>query len=285
MIPVRNCAEYLAGALSEVVDQVPSDAQVVVVDDASTDDPRGVVDRLGGSLVDYVRQEPAVGAIGNFNRCVELARGELVHLLHGDDAVAPGFYAAMDEAMADPQVLAAVCRTKYIDVAGRTIRTTRSERHGTGPWTDALNVLAVSNRVRPPGIVVRRTAYEQLGGFREDLPHAADWEMWTRIAAAGPVWFVDRPLALYRVHHSSDTAARVRTGDNIRERVEAIRLITALVEPDQRRATRRKALTYSSVYAARTAGRQLVARDWRGAVAQAGQALRCAGLAVTVGNV
>jgi glycosyltransferase involved in cell wall biosynthesis len=265
----------------EVVDQVPSDSQVVVVDDASTDDPRGVVDRLGGSLVTYVRHEPALGAVGNFNRCVELAQGELVHLLHGDDAVAPGFYAAMDEAMADPRVLAAVCRTEYIDEAGRTIRTTRSERHGTGPWSDALKVLAVSNRVRPPGIVVRRTAYELLGGFRSDLPHAADWEMWTRIAAAGPVWFVDRPLACYQVRHSSDTAARVRTGDNIRERVDAIRLISGLVDPVQRRATRRKALAYSSVYAARTAGRRLVARDWRSAAAQAGQALRCAGLAVS----
>jgi glycosyltransferase involved in cell wall biosynthesis len=281
MIPVHDCAGYLARALPEVVDQVPSDSQVVVVDDASTDDPRGVVDRLGGSFVTYVRHEPALGAVGNFNRCVELAQGELVHLLHGDDAVAPGFYAAMDEAMADPGVLAAACRTEYIDEADRTIRTTRSERHATGPWSDALRVLAVSNRVRPPGIVVRRTAYQQLGGFRDDLPHAADWEMWARLAAAGPLWFVDRPLARYRVHPSSDTAARVRTGDNIRERIEAIRLISGLVEPVQRRATRRKALAYSSVYAARTAGRRLVARDWRSAVAQTGQALRCAGLAVS----
>ena len=83
---------------------------------------------------------------------------------------------------------------------------------GTGVWTDALDAFAVSNRVRAPGIVVRRAAYERVGGYRTDLPHAADWEMWTRLAAHGPIVFVDQVLACYRRHDTSDTSARVRPG-------------------------------------------------------------------------
>jgi glycosyltransferase involved in cell wall biosynthesis len=285
MIPVHNCAQYLARALPIVVQQLPRGSQVVVVDDASTDDAQSVVEKLGDSLATYVRNEVALGAVANFNRCLLLAHGELVHLLHGDDAVRPGFYDAMDEAMADPEVLAAVCRTEYIDESDRVLYATRSERRQSGPWSGALSAMAVSNRIRPSAIVVRRTAYERVGGFREDLPHAADWEMWARIAAAGPMWFVDRPLAQYRTHPSSDTAARVRTGSNVRERVRAIRVVNQLVAPDQRRRTTRAALAYASAYAARTAGRRLAARDLPAGAAQAREAVRCAVLAVSPGGI
>ena len=135
----------------------------------------------------------------------------------------------------------------------RRLYVTRSYRKGTGVWTNALDAFAVSNRVRTPGIVVRRAAYEQVGGYRTDLPHAADWEMWTRLAAHGPIVFVDEVLACYRRHASSDTSARVRTGANIRERVTAIGVIGGHVAPNRRARTTRRALAYAVVFATRTA--------------------------------
>ena len=122
-----------------------------------------------------------------------------------------------------------MCRAEDVDADDRPTHTTRSYRRGTGVWADALESLAVSNRVRAPGIVVRRSAYERAGGYRTDLPHAADWEMWTRLAALGPVVFVDEVLAAYRRHAASDTSGRVRTGENVRERVRAIGVVLAHV--------------------------------------------------------
>ena len=234
VIPVHNCADYLAEALPEVLAQLGhrDDAEILVVDDASTDDPAQVVETLGRGRVRYRPNPGHLGAIATFNRCVELARGELVHLLHGDDLVRPGFYPAMELALADPTMVAAVCRVQDVDAHGSSTYITRSYRNGTGLWTNALDALAVSNRVRTPGIVVRRAAYEQVGGYRTDLPHAADWEMWTRLAAYGPVVFVDEVLAGYRRHEASDTSTRVRSGANIRERVTAIGVVAGHVRPD-----------------------------------------------------
>ena len=132
-----------------------------------------------------------------------------MHLLHGDDMVLPGFYPAMEQALADPTAVAAVCRAQDVDAHSSPTYITRSYRQGTGVWMNALDALAVSNRVRAPGIVVRRAAYERVGGYRTDLPHAADWEMWARLAAHGPVVFVDQVLACYRRHDTSDTSTRV----------------------------------------------------------------------------
>ena len=280
VIPVHNCADYLAQALPEVVTQLAdrADAEIIVVDDASSDHPARVVSRLGRGRVDYRPNPEHLGAIGTFNRCLGLARGELVHLLHGDDMVLPGFYSAMEQALADPTAVAAVCRVQDVDAQNAPTYVTRSYRKGTGVWENALDAMAVSNRVRTPAIVVRRAAYEQVGRFRLDLPHAADWEMWVRLAAHGPIVFVDRVLACYRRHADSDTSARARTGANIRERVTAIGVIVGYVPPNRRAPTMRRALAYAVVFATRTAFISLRHGHWSAAGRQGREAIRCAWL-------
>jgi hypothetical protein len=198
-----------------------------------------------------------------------------VHLLHGDDAVLPGFYTAMEQALADPTVVAAVCRVRDLDADNTPLYATRSYRKGTGVWPNALEAFAVSNRVRAPGIVVRRSAYERVGGYRADLPHAADWDMWTRLAANGPIVFVDEVLAVYRRHNTSDSWPRIRTGANVRERVTAISVVSAYVAPNRRALTTRKALAYSVVFAARTALSLVKAGEWSAVGRQAYEAVRC----------
>lgn len=271
VIPVHNCADLLEVALGSVLDQVGgrSDVEIIVVDDGSVDHPETVVAALDPvGRVRFERNDVALGAVANFNRCLRSTSGELVHLLHGDDLVRDGFYDAMASAFDHTGVIAAVCRTQYVDDAGAPGATTRSERNGTGRWTDAAETLAISNRIRPAAIVVRREAYERVGGFREDLPHAADWEMWMRLAVNGDIWFVDEALAGYRVHDASDTAARVRSGTNIRERRDAIRIVAGQLPEEHRRRAIRKALVYSAAFAARSSVAALRRRDLGTARAQ-----------------
>src|SRR6185312_12564342 len=103
-----------------VLDQDPGvdQMQVEVVDDASSDDPESV----GGRYVDRVtfhRQPENAGHAANLNTCLARARGQLVHVLHGDDAVRPGFYETLGSAFDDPTIGAAFCRFIAIDDAGR----------------------------------------------------------------------------------------------------------------------------------------------------------------------
>lgn len=281
MIPVHDCAGYLAHTLDQVVAQLADrdDVEIVVVDDCSKDDPERVARRLGRGRVRYDPNPHHLGAIGTFNRCLDLARGEIVHLLHGDDAVLPGFYRAMESALDGyPGAVAALCRTRDTDAEDAPTHLSRSYRDGTGIWPDALQTLALSNRVRAPGIVVRRSAYARLGGFRTDLPHAADWEMWTRLAANGQIVFVDAVLADYRKHAGSDTSARVRTGANVRERVTAIGVVAGHLAPHRRRSIIRRALVYSIYFAVRTALSLGRGHHWRAAGRQLLEAGRCAWL-------
>ena len=239
MIPAYDCGPLLAEALASVLVQDPGPdlMQIEVVDDASHDDPAAVVARLGGGRVGLFRQESNRGVTANLTTCLVRARGELVHLLHGDDAVRPGFYAAMERGFATAaNVGAAFCRHVFMDADGHWQSVSPLERSTPGLLPDAASYLAAEQRIMTPSICVRRAVYERLGGFRTDLPCAEDWEMWVRIAAAYAVWYEPEPLALYRVHGQGNTGRFVKTGADIAYTARVIDLIAGYLPPERARA-------------------------------------------------
>jgi len=275
MVPAHNAARFLESTLESVIAAgPPAGTQIEVVDDGSTDDTQAIAARFSPRGVSYHRNPSQMGASANFNECIRRARGYRVHILHADDEVAPGFYDAIESAFDASDAVAAVTRAVYVDDEGRETTVTRSECP-TGIWADSVAVLAVSNRIRPPAIVVRRSAYEAIGGFREDLSHAADWELWVRLAQHGPIWFEDRPLARYRVHQDQDTAKQLRRAANIDERVVALRMIADSLPARLRRQSIRRGLLYSAAFAGRTAVGMARRAEWSIAFAQAGAMVRC----------
>lgn len=268
MVPAYNPGPLLAVTLQAARSATAgrSDVEIVVVDDCSTEalDP--------GQLPPDVRLErnpKNLGAIGNFNRALELATGEFVHLLHADDLISPGFYETMERGFMKFGAAAGVCGTQEIDGAGAVMNTFRSERDTAGIWDDALAVLAVSNRVAASSIAVRRSLYTEIGGFDGSLSHAADWDMWVRIAAAAPMYYDPAVLASYRVHADQHTASVLRTGDNIRQAHAVIdRLTTRIDDGPRARRLQAKAYAHRALYATRTAGRAVRVRDAGLAVAQ-----------------
>jgi glycosyltransferase involved in cell wall biosynthesis len=222
MIPTYESARYLAATLESVLaqDSGPADMQIEVVDDHSTrDDPAAVVRHVGGGRVAFFRQPRNVGHATNFDTCLQRSRGRLVHLLHGDDAVLPGFYDAMSmpfEARAD--IGAAFCRTIYMDERGHWTSFSPLLPVERGILPQALPVVATRQPAQPPSMVVRRDVYERLGGFDARFRTCAeDWEMYARIASHYAIWYESAPLALYRRHPHSLTGRGLRSGQNARD--------------------------------------------------------------------
>src|SRR5262249_29871891 len=124
MIPTYNCAGDLRHTLASVLCQAPGpeEMQIEVVDDASTMDyPEDVVRELGNGRVTFFRHAKSQRATRTFNTCVQRSRGHWVHILHGDDEVVPGFYAAYRQLIeATPGV---------VMVTGASITTNEHGRH------------------------------------------------------------------------------------------------------------------------------------------------------------
>lgn len=243
MVPTYQCSRYLGQALESVLEQAlpPELMQIDVVDDCSDDDPEAVVRGLANGRVGFHRQPRNVGIAANLTTCVERARGTLVHLLHGDDAVLPGFYEAYGAYFdTNPHVLMGFASVIVIDERGQRGRV-RGDMGEARVFADALEMLIGDNPVVAPSVVTRRVAFEAVGGFNRALSHTADWEMWMRIAAHGPIGYLGGPHLLYREHPASDSNRSIIEGRNIDEYVGATNRGIKLLPPKRRRPLRRAA--------------------------------------------
>jgi len=276
MIPTYNCAAYVRETLSSVLEQDPGPAemQIEVVDDGSSDNPESVVDELGSGRVEFHRQPRNTGHVHNLNTCIVRSRGRLVHLLHGDDTVRDGFYRTMAPHLVDrPDVGAAFCRYISMDADGSWETIGPLETGGRGILDDWLSRIALGQRLQTPCMVVRRSVYEQLGGFDARLTHSEDWEMWTRIAASFPVSYEPEPLALYRVHTGSSSGKSRKLAENVVDLRRAIEINRESLG-ERADAISDRALEITATTAIRRAGRMLRAGDADAARAQVREALR-----------
>ncbi len=278
MIPNYNSANYLERTLKSVLEQAPGNElmQIEVVDDCSTkDDPEAVVRALGGGRVSFYRQPQNVGSIGNFNTCIERSVGQIVHILHSDDMVLPGFYKVLQEAFAQPTIGSAFCRHTFIDEDDRQLSLSPIEMTTAGVLTHWIERIAVSSVIQTPAVVVRRKVYEELGGFHPALFHAADWEMCKRIAAHYPVWYEPQLLACYRTHSSSHTSSLIRSGANIANSRLAIEMSQSYLPKTMAGELTIKAREHHALYAFETACWHLGNFDIITTIAQLREGLKC----------
>jgi glycosyltransferase involved in cell wall biosynthesis len=258
MIPTYNCAHLLRETLASVLaqDPGPERMQIEVVDDCSTkDDPEAVVRELAGDRVHFYRQPKNQGAIGTFNTCAQRARGHWVHILHGDDTIRPGFYERAERAIrSQPEIGAVFFRYIYMFEDGHWQHLSELEsRRPAVLGKEFLRRMLVTNEIMFPAMVMRREAYETLGGFRPQLVHCADWDMWLRTTIHYPVFYDPEPLACYRIHAGADTARLVKSGENVADERRFVDLVTTYVPREEKRGTYRRGRRSAAIRAIRRA--------------------------------
>jgi glycosyltransferase involved in cell wall biosynthesis len=241
MIPAYNPGAYFEQTLRSILQQDlgPAQMQIAVVDDGSTtSDLAAVVHNISGDRVEFYRNEKNLGLAGNWNACIARARGRWIHLMHQDDLVLPGYYQWLREGIeSNPGVGLAFTRGVNIDEVGNWIHLSKLEQPSAGVVPDWLSRVAVNNRIQCPAVSVRADVYRTLGGFRDDLIFATDWEMWCRIAAKYAVWFEPRIGICYRVHNDSETARLSKLSLTDADVRRAIDLIGDSLPPHLRAST------------------------------------------------
>ncbi|MCZ8169796.1 glycosyltransferase family 2 protein [Flavobacterium sp.] len=220
MIPTYNCAALLRKTLASVLEQDlgPELMQIEVIDDCSTDHPEAVVAELGKGRVMFFQQPYNVKHVKNFQTALSRAQGEIIHLLHGDDFVLPGFYTQMLNMYAQyPEIKACFTQNHVVNSANEIIHTAKKiqEHHGIIP--NFFEMQVKQQLIQTPSITVKKEVYETLGTFNPTLSWTEDWEMWARIAKYYPIGYIAQPLACYRVHTQSSTSTKSIIGENVND--------------------------------------------------------------------
>ena len=222
MIPAYNpTPDYLAQTLRSVLaqDPGPEQMQIEVVDDCSPGmDVAALVKSIAGERVKVSQTPKNLGLAGCWNTCIERSRGEWVHILHQDDLVLPGFYEHFEALIqATPGIDAAYSRHLFADADGHWTLISMLEMRSAGELKGFDRLIAKWQRIQCVAVIVKRSTYERLGGYRTDIPFVLDWEMWCRIAASGRWGYVPQPGATYRCHAQSETERLRRSGEMLQD--------------------------------------------------------------------
>ena len=256
MIPTYNCSKYLRETLQSVLVQCKNrpEIQIEVVDDASTDeDVEQIVSDIGAGRVGYFRQPQNVGSLRNFHTCLIRARGMYVHILHGDDRVRKDFYNRIEKFFSTNRDAGAVyCRYSYINEDGKFLFHHECESPKEGILDDFVLRLGERQRIQYAAMVVKRSVYEELGGFY-GVEYGEDWEMWMRIATHYPIGYIPDVLADYRKHSASISGRSVLTGKNVQDLRQVMQRIEPLLPPDRKNRIIESSRKFYAHYALRTA--------------------------------
>lgn len=258
MIPTFNCIHYLENTLNSVLSQDfdLGMLQIEVIDDHSTDgDVEALVKRVGGGKVRFFQQARNVGSLRNFETCINRAKGEWVHILHGDDQVLQGFYQEITSLIKGfPQASAVFTDYWYMDNSGKYLHHLPPLLPQQGILPNWLETIAQGQRIQPPAILVKRAVYEDLGSFF-GVHYGEDWEMWVRIASKYEFAYSPNYLAMYRIHTTNITSRSFLSSQDIKDIIKVIDLIQPYLPLEKRAMYKRNALKNYAQYFAKVSNK------------------------------
>ena len=207
VIPCYNYARYLRRCVRSVLSQDGIDVRVLVIDDASSDDSAEVGRDLAAANtgVEFRRHEANKGHIATYNEgLIGWSAAEYTVLLSADDMLAPGCLSRAVHVMdTDKSIGMVYGRAIHFEqetgLPGISVGEFGHTRFSGAEWLEG-RCRAGHNVITSPEVVVRGSVQRAVGGYRPELPHAGDLEMWLRIAAVSDIAYVRGVQAFYRVH-------------------------------------------------------------------------------------
>ena len=207
IVPCYRYGHFLRECVESVLAQDIAELRVLVIDDASPDNTAEVATDLArrDPRVDLLRHPVNRGHIATYNEGIEWLAADCMLLLSADDHLLPG---ALRRAMTLMQADATVGFTfgNYLtrDDHGLTApQQVLASDTRTLTGREFIEISGARSLVSTATAVVRTELQKRVGGYRPELPHAGDMEMWLRLAAHGAVGFISDYQAVYRQHSAN----------------------------------------------------------------------------------
>lgn len=204
-IPTFNRADLLEKALYSVSKQTVKPYEIIVVDNASTDNTKEVVRKFKRFGVKYFRNKKNVGMANNWNVCIQKSTGDYLTLLHNDDLIAPNWYELMSQAVqANPKVkffmssLLIIDEQEHVQHVYHTFPTSRLiSKNDTikAFWTHLLPGFAPT-----AANLYHRSIFKKIGLFEERYKTEADVISSVNVLQFFDVFYIKEAIFAYRSH-------------------------------------------------------------------------------------
>ncbi len=232
LIPVYNGGAFLAECIDSVLAQGFTDYELLISDDCSTDGTRAVIERYAAKdrRIRWWANQTNLGQAGNFNLCLQAARGELIKPLYADDVLlessALGRMAAILES--DPSVSLVGSASHVIDASSHLIQV-REPFPVSGTMEGFSVILRClehacwwNNIVGEPTVVMFRRSQARRG-FDPRYLQVMDLEMWIHLLEQGRFAYITEPLSAFRLHPNQQSEINRQHGFDIEEHSRLLR--------------------------------------------------------------
>ena len=271
VVPNYNHARYLQRRIDSILEQTYQDFELILLDDASTDESLRVFEQYrGDSRATLIVNSVNSGSpFAQWNRGVQLARGEYVWIAEADDdaerELLQTLVAELDNC---PSAALAYCQSCIIDERGTRLGPATSWTDDLDParWLtpfrscggeEARRYLVFKNTIfNASAVVFRRSAFLESGGAPADMRISGDRMTWVSLALRGDVVFNPRPLNLFRQHAgtvraSTSAVRRLREGFTV---ITAIERAVGIPHDIRRNLARRLRHEWQAEYARDSCG-------------------------------
>jgi len=239
-IPVYNGARYLRPCLDSALAQTLRSIEILVVDDGSTDESVAIAAQYAAAdaRVRVERNPGNLGLVGNWNRCIELARGEWIKFLFQDDWLEPEciarlvanagdsrmVFCARDFAFEAPAPQLQQSYAKFVGAISLAGVFGDETQPDAPAFCRALSRFPIDNFLgEPTSVMLRRDLFQRFGVFDPRFVQLCDFEFFARVGAQSGMAWVPDVLAHFRVHGDSATAL------NLHSKAFATRVIEPLL--------------------------------------------------------
>jgi glycosyltransferase involved in cell wall biosynthesis len=254
-IAAFNAGPWIGEAIESALAQTWPRIEVVVCDDASTDDTLAVARSFSDQRIHVHTNRTRLGKSRNQNRAIGLSSGSYVKFLHADDKLNPTCLEEMVAVALEDERIGLVFAARDVEVEGDVdpdwsrkyarphegFTTLERINEGRSLFKQLLRRGLDENWIgEPSAVMVSRRALERSGYFSERIHQIDDLDLWLRILLEHQAAFIDRPLCVYRRHGESSTSSNQRRGRDWLDRVWVLDgLLAEALDPDDREEVER----------------------------------------------
>lgn len=200
-----NYARYLPKCLDSILGQTMTDFELILINDCSTDNSlEAMQPYLHDSRIRLVNHASNQGYVHSLIEGCELSRGRYITVISADDYAldCTAFETARRVLEADQSISLFYSAWHEIDDSGHVRHTRRAAGFDyIADGSEEFRRLLLSSPILHSGTIIRRDAYQAIGGYDPRCRYSVDTNMWLALCSTGKVAYSERPLYAYRAHN------------------------------------------------------------------------------------
>lgn len=226
IIPSYNHALYLQERIESILNQSFQNFEVIILDDKSPDDSHKIIEKYENHpKVSHciINKKNSGSTFSQWNKGLELAKGELIWIAESDDIADHEFLATLvPQFEKNPKLVLAYSQSYRMNATGEITGTWKSQtdpldlEYFNQDFTqDGLHYierfLCHENTIpNASAVLFKKQAYFNLGETNPNLKYIGDWDIWMKIVSQGELFFRVKPLNHFRYHDNSAIANSIK---------------------------------------------------------------------------